>query len=113
MVRVEKGKLAGDAIFVPADNLFSLVLKGEGQSQLRADAITVRTHVSNHAKGSAITNTVEDAIDDFGLRIHSLGMDCSSSPMMARTRLPRAMDSSSMNRNCGVYFRTMDLATRP
>src|SRR5712692_6692299 len=112
LVRVQKGQLGRQRVLVPANDLLFLVLQGQRQAQLRTNAVPVRPHVADDTEGLALANPVEDALDD--ARLHSTGeMDFSSSAMMASTRLPRTIESSTTKRSCGVYLRMTDLAIRP
>src|ERR1051325_1679373 len=110
LLRIQEGALARDGMLVPAGARFAFILEGVSQAELRADAIAIGTDVADDAEGGTAANPVEDAPDDF--RFHVAGPDFSSSSMMASTRLPRSMESSTMKRRCGTYFRMTALATR-
>src|SRR5213594_1230072 len=109
-VRVEEGQLAGHRILVPNGDGLAGVLEGEGQAELGTDAIPIGPDVADDADGVAVANRLHDSLDD---ALHSGSEVFSSSSMILRTRLPRATDSSTTKRSCGVYFRTTALATRP
>ena len=67
--------------------------------------------------GLALADAFENAINDFGIAFHDFigrvsGEDFSSSSMICRTRLPRSMESSKTNLNCGRVFQN-DCRGRP
>jgi len=70
MVAVEEFIFLRVAIFVPAKNLFAFVAQGEAESKLRANAIAIRPDMAHDANGPALANAVEDAINDFRVRLH-------------------------------------------
>ena len=71
-VGVEKLVFLRDGILVPADDLLAFVLQRQRQAELRADAIAVRPDVADDAKGLALADGVEDAVNDFRMTFHSL-----------------------------------------
>ena len=69
-VAIEKFIFIRDAILVPDGDLFSLVAQGEGQGELRTDAITVGPDVAHDAKGLMLPEDLEDPVNNLWMDLH-------------------------------------------
>ena len=70
MIRVQKFVFLRQAILIPTNHFFALGLKRQSESQLRADTIAVRPNVSDDAKGAALADLFQDAVNDFRMCLH-------------------------------------------
>src|ERR1039458_9680827 len=138
---VEEVVFLWNAILVPAGHLLPFVLEGEGETEQRAHAITIRADVADDTDRLALSYAFDDAVNNLWVRLHwiktnagwlapecagsgacrgscayssgSAGLAFSKSSMIPSTRLPRAIESSIRNRRVGVYFRTTARPTNP
>ena len=121
VVADEKFIFQRNGILIPDRDAFTFVAQRERKAELRADAIAVRPHMADDAKSFIFADDLKNAINDFWITFHkgssvgplSTGEVFSSSSRICSTRLPRTMESSTMNFSVGVNFSTTDLATNP
>src|SRR6185369_1333766 len=140
--RIQEFIFLGNAILVPAGHFLPLVLQGQSQPELRADAVAVGTDVPDHTKRAALANLFNNTLNNLRVAFHRCepnrlppkgggeltgapAGDCrvpqsgdaepdfSNSSMMAITRFPRPTESSIWNRSLGVYFNTTARPTSP
>src|SRR5688572_9999014 len=67
---VQKCQFLRHRILVPTTDLFALRQQGQGQSELRSDAISVRTDMPDHTDRFAAPNPLENAINDLWVSLH-------------------------------------------
>ena len=67
---IEKSVFRGNGILIPTDNLLSFCAESECESELRADAIAVGSHVADDADGLRFTNGFQNTIQDLRAVFH-------------------------------------------
>jgi hypothetical protein len=70
MVMVEERKFLRHPILVPNGDFFSFALQRERQSELRANAITIRPDMADDAKSAMGADFFKNAVNDFRVTLH-------------------------------------------
>ena len=102
LVRIEKAQFRRHRILVPANDILAAVDQGQGQTELGADAVAVRSQMADDADALQGPDGVDDPADDLRRRLHSFGRSFSICSSRAITRSPSTMESSITNRRVGV-----------
>src|SRR5579884_2802486 len=69
-IGIEKCQLIGHRVLIPAGDFFALIAQRKRHCQLRANAITIRSDVPDHAKGAVSVDSFKDAVNDFWVWLH-------------------------------------------
>src|SRR5690606_33499669 len=70
LVGIKKPVFLRHGVLIPAANLLALRAQGEGQGELRSDAIAVGSHVTNDTDRLCLANRGQNTVNDLGMGFH-------------------------------------------
>jgi len=71
-ILIEEFVFLRDGIFIPAKNLFAIVLERQCKTELRADTIPIGPDVPKDANRFAFADGVKNSVDNFWITFHNL-----------------------------------------